>query len=881
MIKSAFESVNEACVDLFEKKKIRVLHVDDDSEFLAVAKQCLEEQGQLQVDTALSAEEALEKLRNSEYDAIIADYQMPGKNGLELLKELRQEGKNVPLILFTCKGKEEVAIEAMNSGVERYIDKQGNVETTYEILKHSICSAVKRQRTEKRLKESENLLSQITDNMQDMLSITDVDLKFTYASSSHKWILGYEPNEMLGKPIHQYIHPDDLEAAMKAIQKAAEKRSGEKIEVRVKHADGHYLSLEVIEKVLTDDDGQFVGTMLTSRDITERKEAEKKILKASEEWRNTFDALSDFVFILDREQKFVRVNKTVCDFLKKEPEELIGKHCYEVLHGTDKPLPTCPCKEMLLTGRAVTTEVDDPNSGMSFLLTVSPFLDDKGEHIGCVHVAKDITERKKAEEKLRFLKEFNERIVDSIGDALLVIDPDDFTIKSVNETALKQLKLRREDVIGKTCYKITHHSLTPCKSPYHVCPVQETLKTGKPVTVEHTHCDKDNSEIYVEVTAHPVRNREGNIIQVLHLARDITERKRNYEKIGFQARLLNAVGQAIVATDIKGNITYWNFAAEQLYGWTETEVLGRNILDVTPAETSREQAENILKKLIAGESWSGEFLAKRRDGTAFPAIVTDAPITNDKGEFIGIIGVSTDITEQKWMQEVFGEAITKVAELNEKLRVVESLTRHDLRNKLAALNGLVYILKKRYGENQEAQQHLRDIELVAQQMLRILEFERIYSQVGAEELEYINVEQHLTEAISLFSDLKGAILINDCHGLTVFADSLLRQLFYNLIDNSLKYGEKTSKIRVHYEVEKDQVKLIYDDDGVGIPEEMRNDLFSEGFGKGTGYGLYLIKRICEAYGWTILETGKQGQGVQFTMVIPEKGKEGKSNYEIS
>ena len=881
MIKSAFESVNEACVDLFEKKKIRVLHVDDDSEFLAVAKQCLEEQGQLQVDTALSAEEALEKLRNSEYDAIIADYQMPGKNGLELLKELRQEGKNVPLILFTCKGKEEVAIEAMNSGVERYIDKQGNVETTYEILKHSICSAVKRQRTEKRLKESENLLSQITDNMQDMLSITDVDLKFTYASSSHKWILGYEPNEMIGKPIHQYIHPDDLEAAMKAIQKAAEKRSGEKIEVRVKHADGHYLSLEVIEKVLTDDDGQFVGTMLTSRDITERKEAEKKILKASEEWRNTFDALSDFVFILDREQKFVRVNKTVCDFLKKEPEELIGKHCYEVLHGTDKPLPTCPCKEMLLTGRAVTTEVDDPNSGMSFLLTVSPFLDDKGEHIGCVHVAKDITERKKAEEKLRFLKEFNERIVDSIGDALLVIDPDDFTIKSVNETALKQLKLRREDVIGKTCYKITHHSLTPCKSPYHVCPVQETLKTGKPVTVEHTHCDKDNSEIYVEVTAHPVRNREGNIIQVLHLARDITERKRNYEKIGFQARLLNAVGQAIIATDIKGNITYWNFAAEQLYGWTETEVLGRNIVDVTPAETSREQAENILKKLIAGESWSGEFLAKRRDGTAFPAIVTDAPITNDKGEFIGIIGVSTDITEQKWMQEVFGEAITKVAELNEKLRVVESLTRHDLRNKLAALNGLVYILKKRYGENQEAQQHLRDIELVAQQMLRILEFERIYSQVGAEELEYINVEQHLTEAISLFSDLKGAILINDCHGLTVFADSLLRQLFYNLIDNSLKYGEKTSKIRVHYEVEKDQVKLIYDDDGVGIPEEMRNDLFSEGFGKGTGYGLYLIKRICEAYGWTILETGKQGQGVQFTMVIPEKGKEGKSNYEIS
>jgi len=248
MIKSAIESVNEACVDLFEK--IRVLHVDDDAEFLAVAKQCLEEQGKLQVDTALSAEEALEKLRNSEYDAIIADYQMPCKNGLELLKELRKEGKNVPFILFTCKGKEEVAIEAVNSGVERYIDKQGNADITYEILKQSVCSAVKRQRAEKRLRESENLLIQITDNMQDVLSLTDVDLKFTYVSSSHKWILGYEPNEIIGKPIHQYIHPDDLAAAIEVIQKAAEKRSGEKMEVRVKHADGHYLLLEICGKAL-------------------------------------------------------------------------------------------------------------------------------------------------------------------------------------------------------------------------------------------------------------------------------------------------------------------------------------------------------------------------------------------------------------------------------------------------------------------------------------------------------------------------------------------------------------------------------------------------------------------------------------------------------
>jgi signal transduction histidine kinase len=115
----------------------------------------------------------------------------------------------------------------------------------------------------------------------------------------------------------------------------------------------------------------------------------------------------------------------------------------------------------------------------------------------------------------------------------------------------------------------------------------------------------------------------------------------------------------------------------------------------------------------------------------------------------------------------------------------------------------------------------------------------------------------------------------------VLADSLLRQLFYNLIDNTLKYGKKTRRIRVHYEEEENQLKLIYEDDGVGIPDDVKSHLFQKGYGTGTGYGLYLIKRICEAYGWAIEETGKEGQGAQFTMILPKESKDGKKGYEIS
>ncbi|MCX8153958.1 MAG: hypothetical protein N3E52_05950 [Candidatus Bathyarchaeota archaeon] len=88
-------------------------------------------------------------------------------------------------------------------------------------------------------------------------------------------------------------------------------------------------------------------------------------------------------------------------------------------------------------------------------------------------------------------------------------------------------------------------------------------------------------------------------------------------------------------------------------------------------------------------------------------------------------------------------------------------------------------------------------------------------QVGAEELAYVDVEKYINDAAMLFSDLKGATLINECQGLTALADSPLRQLFYNLIDSTLKYGKKTSKIRVYYKEEGDQLKLVYEDDGNG------------------------------------------------------------------
>ncbi|MHB1261633.1 MAG: PAS domain S-box protein [Thermoplasmatota archaeon] len=129
-----------------------------------------------------------------------------------------------------------------------------------------------------------------------------------------------------------------------------------------------------------------------------------------------------------------------------------------------------------------------------------------------------------------------------------------------------------------------------------------------------------------------------------------TERKTVEERLRLKARLLASVGQAVIATDTSGIITYWGAGAVALYGWTAEEALGRPIVEVTPSQTSRAQAEEIMASLAAGKSWSGEFVVARKDGSSFTALVNDNPLLDD-GHLVGVIGVSQDISAMKAAEE--------------------------------------------------------------------------------------------------------------------------------------------------------------------------------------------------------------------------------------
>lgn len=191
---------------------------------------------------------------------------------------------------------------------------------------------------------------------------------------------------------------DSRSASMQYIQAAFE--SGySSFEWVHRRKDGRDFPAEVLLSRVHLTDGDYLQAIV--RDITRRKKDEEKIALAVEEWERTFNAISDLVFIQDKDFNIIKVNKACCAALKLKPEEILGRKCYEILHNLDHPWPGCPAAKTQADHTPHSEEVDDPHIGMPLLVTVSPIMNAKGEFVGSVHVAQDISERKRVESALR------------------------------------------------------------------------------------------------------------------------------------------------------------------------------------------------------------------------------------------------------------------------------------------------------------------------------------------------------------------------------------------------------------------------------------------------------------------------------------------------
>jgi PAS domain S-box-containing protein len=487
----------------------------------------------------------------------------------------------------------------------------------------------------------------------------------------------------------------------------------------------------------------------------------------------------------------------------------------------------------------------------------------------------DITERKKAEREL-FDKQMKlQNIFAASPDAITVTDLNGDII-DCNQAALNLYGcLSKDDLIGKSAFDL----IAKKDQPRAIEKMKETIEQGLVKDVLYTLVAKDGREYPAELSSSVVKDSSGNAVAFMAIIRDITERKKTeklvHESQGKFEGLFMDNPEAAVYLGPDFHILDINPCFEKLFEYNLAEIKGKHINEVVVPKDKMEEAEILDRKVAEGYVYL-DTVRRGKDGSLVPVAVSAAPIMVE-GRPVGYVGMYKDISELR-------NAGRKLEMLNEKLRVVGGLTRHDVRNKLSTITGNIFLNKKRLAGHPETLESFSDMESVCEQIVRIFDFAKDYELLGAEELKYVDVEKFVDEAVSLFPNLQGVKISNGCHGLTVLADSLLRQLFCNLIDNSLKYGEKLSQIRIHYEkAEENQLRLIYEDDGVGIASNAKQKIFDGGYttGKGSGYGLYLVKRMMEVYSWTIQETGTPGKGAQFTITIPKTNQNGKENYLIA
>lgn len=230
-----------------------------------------------------------------------------------------------------------------------------------------------------------------------------------------------------------------------------------------------------------------------------------------------------------------------------------------------------------------------------------------------------------------------------------------------NDAACQILGLPRAEIIGKTLAEEL-----PADEMEHFLRIdRQVLETGVPHTCEEKVTGATGHSHTVMTTKTRHIDAQGNR-SVVAVIMDITDQKKNAERIHFQRQMLDAVAQAVISTDMRGLITYWNRSAEEIYGYRAEEVLGRLIYEVTVPQTSEQQAQEIMSALAAGVTWSGEFEVKRRDGTFFLAQILNMPMTDAEGKVTGILGVSADITESHKEKKRAEIALARAIELLER-----------------------------------------------------------------------------------------------------------------------------------------------------------------------------------------------------------------------
>jgi PAS domain S-box-containing protein len=355
-----------------------------------------------------------------------------------------------------------------------------------------------------------------------------------------------------------------------------------------------------------------------------------------------------------------------------------------------------------------------------------------------------------------------------------------------------------------------------------------------------------------------------------------------FERIHLRAHLLDSVGQAVIATDLQGRILYWNRVAEEVYGWSADEALGRDVLTLMPTDATQAQAAEIMQRLTAGESWTGEFTVRRKDGSSLLVMVTDTPVRDESGALVGIIGISWDLTARKAAEHEIQAAYERTRRAVAERDRVLAFVSHDLRNPLHTITMASGLLREDIPEEKK-QAHINIIGRAARQMTRLIEDLLDLARIDGGGLgiapEPCDCGELVEAALELLQPLAESRRLELCAEAScatpVLADrERIIQVFTNLVSNAVDHTPAGGSIELRAELIDGEAVLSVRDTGRGIPAEDVAFVFDRFWraqamgGNGAGLGLAIVKGIVEAHHGRVWVESELGVGTTFYFTLP-------------
>jgi PAS domain S-box-containing protein/putative nucleotidyltransferase with HDIG domain len=390
-----------------------LLAVDDRPDNLFVLEQVVKAYlPEIEMITAESAEAGLALAAAAAIDGALIDVQMPGLNGIEMCRRLKADPRTAPIhvILVTAHGATSaLKAQGMEAGADDFITKPiDNAELAAKLRVmlrlRAAEDALRRERDHleeavqertQALRDAENRYRTLFQTAGDAIFINDLDGGLLEVNDEACRLLGYTREDLLDLTVGDLTTPEYAARRTKLLKQL--QAAGHLVfETELVTRDGRIIPAECSSRLL---DLQGRPTVLSLvRDITDRKQAEEALLSAAQKWRATFDAIGDAIFLLDPDGKIVQCNRAMADLVGKTFSEIVGRPCWEVVHGTAGPIDGCPMECLRQTNKQ--EEVVLPMGESWFKVTVYPILDEAGNLTGAVHILADITQLKRTEAKL-------------------------------------------------------------------------------------------------------------------------------------------------------------------------------------------------------------------------------------------------------------------------------------------------------------------------------------------------------------------------------------------------------------------------------------------------------------------------------------------------